>query len=66
MDKAEVVGFFFIALGVALIVHHVLFWQRPFDIADMMHHEFFEAIFFTAGVTLLIAVRSKRGKEAEE
>ncbi|MGQ9538782.1 MAG: hypothetical protein ACUVTE_04255 [Candidatus Bathycorpusculaceae bacterium] len=63
MDKAEVFGFLLIALGVALIIHHVLFWQRLFDIADMMHHEFFEAIFFTAGITLLITIRSKHRRE---
>lgn len=63
MDKAEVFGLLLIALGFALIIHHVLFWQRPFDIADMMHHESFEAIFFTAGVTLLIALRSKHRRE---
>jgi len=60
MDKAEVLSFFLIALGVLLVIHHVVFWQRPFDVNDMMHHEFFEAIFFTAGLTLLIATRSKR------
>ncbi|MBS7647219.1 MAG: hypothetical protein QXK93_03145 [Candidatus Bathyarchaeia archaeon] len=55
MDKAHALSFFLIALGVLLVVHHLVFWQRPFDLADIMHHEFFEAIFFTAGLTLLIA-----------
>lgn len=63
MDKAYALSLFLIALGVLLVAHHLVFWQRPFDVADMMHHEFFEAIFFTAGLTLLIAGRSfkKRG-----
>jgi hypothetical protein len=60
MDKAEALSFFLIALGVFLVIHHVVFWQKPFDVNDIMHHEFFEAIFFTAGLTLLIATRSKR------
>jgi len=63
MDKAEFLSFFLIALGVSLVIHHVVFWQRPFDVNDVMHHEFFEAIFFTAGLTLLIATHSKRRGE---
>ena len=63
MDKADILGFFLIALGVFLVIHHMVFWQRPFDVNDVMHHEFFEAIFFTAGLTLLIATRSKKAGE---
>ncbi|MEM2780728.1 MAG: hypothetical protein QW791_07695 [Candidatus Bathyarchaeia archaeon] len=63
MDKKEAVSIFLIAIGLLLVVHHIIFWQRPFDLADMLHHEFFEAIFFTAGITLLIASRlDKRRK----
>ncbi|MEM3727737.1 MAG: hypothetical protein QXF75_00875 [Candidatus Bathyarchaeia archaeon] len=60
MDKTEAIGAFLIAVGLLLIIHHIIFWQRPFDLADMLHHEFFEAIFFTAGITLLIVACSKR------
>ena len=60
MDKTEVIGAFLIAIGLLLVIHHIIFWQRPFDVADMLHHEFFEAIFFTAGITLLITAWSKR------
>jgi len=65
MDKAYALSLFLIALGVLLVLHHLIFWQRPFDLADMMHHEFFEAIFFTAGLTLLVARRfsKKRGTQ---
>ncbi|MEM3153226.1 MAG: hypothetical protein QXU45_04160 [Candidatus Bathyarchaeia archaeon] len=59
MDKTEAIGTFLIAVGLLLIIHHIIFWQRPFDLADMLHHEFFEAIFFTAGITLLIVACSK-------
>jgi uncharacterized membrane protein YidH (DUF202 family) len=60
MGKTEVIGAVLIAIGLLLVIHHIIFWQRPFDLADMLHHEFFEAIFFTAGITLLITAWSKR------
>jgi hypothetical protein len=62
MDKTEAISALLITLGLLLIIHHAMFWQRPFDVVDMLHHEFFEAIFFTAGITLLVATRSKRRK----
>lgn len=57
VDKAYALSLFLIALGALLVLHHLIFWQRPFDLADMLHHEFFEAILFTAGMTLLAAKR---------
>ncbi|MEM3736409.1 MAG: hypothetical protein QXH40_07460 [Candidatus Bathyarchaeia archaeon] len=60
MDKTEAIGAFLIVIGLLLIIHHMIFWQKPFDFADMLHHEFFEAIFFTAGVTLLVVAWSNR------
>jgi len=54
MDKAYALSLSLIALGVLLVLHHLIFWQRPFDLADIIHHEFIEAIFFTAGLTLLV------------
>ncbi|MEM2250130.1 MAG: hypothetical protein QXR79_05090 [Candidatus Bathyarchaeia archaeon] len=60
MDKTETIGAFLIVIGLLLIIHHMIFWQRPFDLADMLHHEFFEAIFFTAGVTLLTVAWSNK------
>ncbi|MEM3565506.1 MAG: hypothetical protein QXK18_01345 [Candidatus Bathyarchaeia archaeon] len=64
MDKTEAIGAFLIVGGFLLIIHHIIFWQRPFDLADMLHHEFFEAIFFTAGIILLIVARlnKRRGR----
>jgi len=38
-----------------MILHHICTWERFFDIEDILHHEFFEAIFFTAGITLFIS-----------
>ncbi len=65
MNKMEAASAFLIALGALLIIHHIIFWQRPFDVGDMLHHEFFEAIFFTAGITLLIATRFNKPRRIE-
>jgi len=55
MDKTETFGILLIIIGTLMILHHVYTWERFFDIEDILHHEFFEAIFFTAGITLLIS-----------
>jgi len=66
MNKTEKLGAFLIILGILLIIHHIIYWQRPFDIVDMLHHEFFEAIFFTAGITLLITAYVNRTGSARK
>ncbi len=38
-----------------MVIHHVIISGRLFDIRDILHHEFFEAIAFTAGIVLLLA-----------
>lgn len=60
MDRTYALSLFLMASGVLLVSHHLLFWQRPFDLVDKLHHEFFEAIFFTAGLTLLIGKHSSK------
>ena len=55
MDKTETFGMLLIIIGTLMVLHHVCAWQRLFDLKDILHHEFFEAIFFTAGITLLIS-----------
>ncbi|GEM_PF-961272 len=63
VDKGCAVGVMLIVLGVLLVVHHVIFWQRLFDLADITHHEFFEAILFTAGFTLLVSKKFSRKED---
>jgi predicted membrane protein len=60
MDRTETFGVLLIIIGTLMILHHVCLWQRLFDIEDILHHEFFEVIFITAGVTLLISNYNKR------
>ncbi|MEM3090893.1 MAG: hypothetical protein QXW17_03935 [Candidatus Bathyarchaeia archaeon] len=60
MNKTKAKSAFLIAGWLLLIIHCIVFWRRPFDLADMLHHEFFEAIFFTAGITHLIVASSKK------
>jgi len=55
MNKTETFGVLLVILGILTVLHHICLWQRAFDIEDMLHHEFFEAILLTAGVTLLIS-----------
>ena len=62
MEKTNVrtVGFVFVLLGLLIVLHHLLVSGRFFDLGDVIHHEFFEAIFFTAGLVLLLTARPKQ------
>jgi len=39
--------------GLMIILHHVIVTGRLFDLGDVLHHEFFEGVFLTAGLVLL-------------
>jgi hypothetical protein len=51
-----IVGAGFVLLGVLGVIHHLVISGRLFNLSDILHHEFFEAIFFTAGIVLLLTV----------
>jgi hypothetical protein len=52
--NARTLGFVLILVGLLIVFHHVLVSGRVFDLGDILHHEFFEAIFFTAGLVLVL------------
>jgi len=58
--KGAILGFVFVLLGLLIVLHHLLVSGRFFDLGDVLHHEFFEAIFFTAGLVLLLTARPKQ------
>jgi len=62
MEKinARTLGFVFVLVGLLILLHHLLISGRFFDLGDILHHEFFEAIFFTAGLVLLLTARPKQ------
>jgi hypothetical protein len=62
MEKvnARTLGFVFMLVGLLILVHHLLVSGRIFDLADILHHEFFEAIFFTAGLALLLTSLNRK------
>ena len=51
-----IAGAVFVLLGMLGVIHHLLISGRLFNLSDILHHEFFEAIFFTAGIVLLLTV----------
>jgi hypothetical protein len=58
--NARTLGFVFVLVGLLILLHHLLISGRFFDLGDILHHEFFEAIFFTAGLVLLLTARPKQ------
>jgi len=53
--KTQKLGIMLTFIGILIVIHHIyVTGGRPFDLKDIFHHEFFEAIFLTAGLILLI------------
>lgn len=61
-SDARVVGAVFLVLGLVFIVHHVVFYGRVADLEDILHHEFFEAVFLSVGLTLLACSYTQKPK----
>ena len=53
--RSKTLGTILILLGLFILLHHLYFTGRFFDAKDVFHHEFFEAIFFTAGIVLMLS-----------
>jgi len=52
--ESKTLGILLVLLGLLVVFHHVSYTGRFFDLKDITNHEFVEAIFFTAGLTLLL------------
>lgn len=59
-SNARKLGFVFILGGLLILLHHLLVTGRIFDLGDILHHEFFEAIFFTVGLMLLLTSLNRK------
>ena len=53
-QQTRILGAAFVIAGVLMVIHHVIICGRLFDLSDILHHEFFEAIAFTAGIVLIL------------
>jgi hypothetical protein len=63
MEKINLIGIAFIIIGLIMILHHYISCQRIADVRDIANHEFLEAIFLTAGATLLISTCARQRSE---
>jgi len=39
-----------ITLGIIVLIHHLIYTSRLFDIEDILHHEFFAGAFIAFGI----------------
>jgi len=53
--QSRTLGILLVFLGLLTIFHHIFLSGRFFDLKDILHHEFFEAIRFTAELALLVS-----------
>ena len=58
--SARTLGFVLVLLGLLCVLHHLIISGRLFDVGDILHHEFFEAILLTAGIVLLLTSATKQ------
>jgi len=65
MEKPKTIGVALILIGLFIMVHHYVLWQRIVDLEDILHHEFLEAILLTAGTTLLISNHYKKTRSCK-
>jgi len=59
--KLKILAAILVLCGLVILLHHVIVTGRLFDLRDILHHEFFEGVFITAGLVLL-ACQYFRGK----
>ncbi|NIP66502.1 hypothetical protein GWM83_03900 [Candidatus Bathyarchaeota archaeon] len=38
-----------ISVGILILIHHLIYWRILFDPKDVLHHEFFAAVFIAFG-----------------
>lgn len=51
--KQRIFAAMLVLCGLVILLHHVIVTGRLFDLRDILHHEFFEGVFLTAGLVLL-------------
>jgi len=65
MEKTRIIGTALIIISLLIILHHYILSQKIVDLNDILHHEFFEAIFLTAGTTLLLSNRYNKSRSEQ-
>jgi len=53
-QTTRILGATFVLAGILMLIHHVIVSGKLFDLWDILHHEFFEAVAFTAGIVLIV------------
>ena len=66
MEETKTIAVTLIIVGLVILLHHFIFWQRIADLDDILHHEFFAAISLTAGITLLMSSRYNKGRNEQK
>jgi len=51
--KQRILALALVLLSLLILLHHLYVTGRFFDPGDILHHEFFEGVFLTAGLVLL-------------
>jgi hypothetical protein len=65
MEKTEIIGITLITIGLFILLHHLILWQKIADLKDILHHELLEAVLLTAGITLLISARYNKKRRRQ-
>jgi predicted membrane protein len=50
MKKNNLASLISIIVGILILIHHLIYTSRLFDMEDVLHHEFFAGVFIAFGV----------------
>lgn len=59
MSKDKIYASIFILLGIAIIIHQLIFYAKIWEWNDALHHEWFSAILIMFGLGILVGKKIK-------
>ena len=59
MSKDEAYALAFILLGIAVMLHQLIFYGKIWEWNDALHHEWFSALSITFGLGILVGRKIK-------
>ena len=61
VKENNLVSLISIVVGILILMHHLIYSNRLFDVRDVLHHEFFAGVFIAFGMgAFLFGAKSKQ------
>ena len=60
MNLKKILAWSLILIGVAILIHQYIFFNKIWEWSDALHHEWFAAIFIAFAAGLLMGLREEK------